>query len=123
VNTPRCVFLAVAVSLVGCGGLKGGNVQVRVRNRANRPVTLWVNLPAKELAGTLTWQSLGLISPHDDKEFDLPLDKLGPGKNIRLQPGAGPVRMTEVSPATLDGHSSITLIMKENEIMEVEKPE
>jgi len=66
----------------------------------------------------MDWANVGSVKPFNDQEFELPLDKLGAGQNIRLQPGAGPIQITELSPKTVKS-GQVTLTMKEDETMEV----
>lgn len=105
--------------LIGCGGgASGGNVHVLIRNRGNKPATLFALLPDKRTPGQTEWTNVGTVKPHNDQEFDLPLDKLGPGKNIRLQPGAGAVQIAELNSNTVKS-GKVTLTMKLDETMEV----
>jgi len=123
-NGIRLVALGLGMLLLGCGAGTPETIHVRVRNECDRPATLWAFVAETNAPNNPEWGSVGVVKPHTDGDFDLPLARLGPDKNIRLQPGAGPVQMTELSSKTIPGGGckgtrKATLTMKKDETMEV----
>lgn len=87
------LFFAV-VLLGGCAS--SGSAHVTVKNEHEKELLVWVFRRDPERKD-FRWTSLGKVVGKSTSDFDLPLSDLGPGLNLRLQPGGGLVKMAEIS--------------------------